>query len=91
MDCKTFSHINDDGTKTHKYKHKFNTLDDAIVECKKLNARPNQITKLVSYKCRECCKYHIGRNGKPVTDKYREKIVKAKPTPTFKIVGKINL
>jgi predicted RNA-binding Zn-ribbon protein involved in translation (DUF1610 family) len=73
MDCKTFSHINEHGTKTYKYKHKFNTLDDAIAECKKLNAKPNQLTKLVSYKCPECHKYHIGRNGKPVTEKYRGK------------------
>jgi predicted RNA-binding Zn-ribbon protein involved in translation (DUF1610 family) len=91
MYCKTFSHINEDGTKTYKDKHKFNTLDDAITECKKLNANSNQLTKLVSYKCPECHKYHIGRNGKPVTDKYREKLEKTKPTPTFKIVGKINL
>jgi len=91
MGCSTFSHINEHGDKVFKPKLKFNTLDDAIVECKKLNARPKQITKLVSYKCKTCHKYHIGRNGKTLTDKYKDKLKQVIPKPKFKILGKINL
>ena len=91
MECSTFSHINKEGRKVYKPKLAFNTLDDAIAECKKLNARPKQITKLVSYKCKSCHKYHIGRNGKTLTDKYKDKLSNSVPKPTFKIIGKINL
>ena len=49
-------------------------MDEAILECKVLNAKPKQITKLVSYKCKDCCKYHIGRNGKTLTQKYKDKL-----------------
>lgn len=76
MDCKTFSHINEHGTKSYKYKKKYDTLDDAILECKIQNAMPIQIIKVVSYKCRECNKYHIGRNGNPLTEKYKESLNK---------------
>ncbi len=74
MQCRTFSHINEKGGKTYKDKKSFETLKEAILECKVLNAKPKQITKLVSYKCRTCCKYHIGRNGKTLTEKYKEKL-----------------
>jgi hypothetical protein len=91
MDCKTFSHIGADGEKVYRPKKSYKTLDEAIAECKKLNARDKQITKLVSYKCKECHKYHIGRNGKELSQKYKEKLTKTLPKPTFKIIGKINL
>ncbi len=74
MQCKTFSHINDKGGKSYKNKKSFDTLKEAILECKVLNAKPKQITKLVSYKCKDCCKYHIGRNGKTLTEKYKAKL-----------------
>lgn len=74
MECKTFSHIGDNGRKVYKSKVGFDTLDDAIFRCKQLNADTKQITKLVSYKCKTCCKYHIGRNGKTLTDKYKAKL-----------------
>lgn len=92
MDCKTFSHTEEDGTKVYKHKHKYNSLDEAIASCKALNSKPNQLTKLVSYKCPTCCKYHIGRNGKQISDKYRKKLIYSKPRkPNFKILGKIDL
>lgn len=47
-----------------KPKRKFNTLDEAIAMCKKLNAQEQRIHKLVSYKCSKCFFYHIGTNGK---------------------------
>lgn len=91
MDCKTFSHIDESGVKVYKFKRKFNSLNEAIARCKDLNARPTQLTKLVSYKCMVCHYYHIGRNGKPITDKYKTKLVQSKPSHKFKILGKINL
>jgi len=47
-----------------KPKVKFNTMDEAIEACKRLNKEPKRIHKLVSYKCSKCFKYHIGSNGK---------------------------
>lgn len=91
MDCKTFSHIDENGSKVYKDKHRFNTLDDAIANCKKLNSIDDRLSKLVSYKCSECHKYHIGRNGKPLTKKYQEKLNKGKPEVRFKIIGKIDI
>jgi hypothetical protein len=77
--CKTIERYNTDGTPIYKFKKKFNTLDEAIVECKRLNAMPHRINKVVSYKCTVCCKYHIGRNGKEIKDKLRTKLQKEKP------------
>ena len=75
MQCETFSHINTDTMgKVMKPKKAFDNLDDAIKACKTINIRPHNIHKLVSYKCKICCKYHIGRNGKELTEKYRNKI-----------------
>jgi len=47
-----------------KSKVKFNTMNDAIAEAKKLNLQPKRIHKLVAYKCSKCFKYHIGNNGR---------------------------
>jgi hypothetical protein len=74
MQCKTFSHIGEDGEKVYKSKKAFDTLDDAILQCKIENAKSKQISKLVSYKCKECHKYHMGRNGKTLTQKYKDKL-----------------
>lgn len=51
-------------TKWGKPKRKYDTLDEAIEACKKLNSNEKRIHKLVSYKCSICFKYHIGSNGK---------------------------
>ena len=59
-------------------KVKFNTLKEAIAEAKKQNAMPGKEYKLVSYKCNVCHKYHIGRNGTLITDKYRGKLKEEK-------------
>jgi hypothetical protein len=91
------------GEQVEKPKKAYDTLDDAIAACKAINTKPNRIHKVVSYKCKSCHKYHIGRNGKELTDKYVSKLKKGKrikdiveqrnvkKTPTFKIVGKIDL
>ena len=44
-----------------KPKRKYNTLDDAINVCKKINEKSKM--KVVSYKCKHCFQYHIGKNG----------------------------
>ena len=62
--CKTFSHLDENGDKVWKNKKKFNTLDEAIIEAKRINSLSKTIHKVVSYKCTVCHKYHIGRNGK---------------------------
>jgi hypothetical protein len=80
--CNTLVRIEEDGTKVFKDKKKFDTLDEAIEECKKLNALPHRISKIVSYKCKHCHKYHTGRNGKTITDKYREKLQAEQYEPT---------
>lgn len=49
-----------------KSKKKFNTLDEAIAEAKRINALPQTITKKVAYKCGICFKYHIGSNHKTI-------------------------
>jgi hypothetical protein len=77
--CKTLERYEPDGTPIFKFKKKFDTLDEAIVECKKLNAMPHRINKVVSYKCSVCYKYHIGRNGKEIKDKLKAKLQKEKP------------
>lgn len=52
-----------------KPKKKFNTLDEAIIEAKRINSLPQTITKKVSYKCKICFKYHIGSNGRSINKK----------------------
>jgi len=92
MTCNTISHIDADGTKHYKPKKAFNTLDQAITEAKRLNARDKQITKLVGYKCTYCCKYHVGRNGKELSEKEKSKFKKASTENIkLKILYKIEL
>lgn len=64
--CETLLYIDKEGNRITKPKKKFDTLDEAIEVCKKLNAQPHRINKVVSYKCKVCHKYHIGRNGKQI-------------------------
>lgn len=80
-----------------KNKLKYDSHDKAVEACKKLNLRKNQVLKLVTYKCKVCHQYHIGRNGSMITPKYRKKLRKeheqkyaTKPLG-FKVVGKIEL
>lgn len=80
--CQTLVRIESNGTKIIRDKKRFDTLDEAIEACKKLNAMPHRINKIVSYKCKYCCKYHTGRNGKSITNKYRDKLQVEKYLPT---------
>lgn len=72
--CETLVRTEKDGTDIYKNKKKFETLDDAIKACKHLNVQAHRINKVASYKCKYCFKYHIGRNGSVITDKYRKKL-----------------
>ena len=101
MECQTKEYINENGEWVMKPKHKFDTLDDAIKAAKNENSKSERIHKVVAYKCNSCFKYHIGRNGKEISNKERLKLQKSgrKPKPlTFqeklanvKIVGFIDL
>jgi len=43
-------------------KKKYNTQEEAIKEAKIINNKPNQIHKVVPYKCKVCFKFHLGKN-----------------------------
>lgn len=92
MTCNTKTQ-SEDGKLEWKYKRAFNTLDEAIAEAKKQNAKEDHTMKLVGYKCTYCFKYHIGRNGKLLTEKDKAKLkaeIKMNQKP-MKIVGWIDL
>jgi len=74
MECKTFDTISENGEIVRRPKKQFNTLDEAIKIAKIENAKPNHIHKVVAYKFTECHKYHIGRNGKEISEKERAKL-----------------
>lgn len=96
--CETIQGYMEDGTPILKPKIKYKTHEKAVKACKTFNLQQSQIKKLVTYKCPICFQYHIGRNGKDVKPKYRDKIRKlndqageAKMRVGFKVVGKIDL
>lgn len=64
------------GELVEKEKRSYETNDDAIIAARKMNIREKTIHKLVAYKCPVCGKFHIGRNGKPIRDKDRERYKK---------------
>ena len=67
--CETLLFINEKGERITKPKKKFETLEEAIKECVRVNNKPQTIHKVVSYKCKTCHKFHIGRNGKLIKNK----------------------
>lgn len=74
MECMTLDHVLPNGQKIYKAKKAYDNQDTAIAAAKALNLCPKQITKAVAYHCHECKKYHVGRNGKPITPKYIDQI-----------------
>lgn len=94
-ECQTLLRYAEDRTPIYKNKKKYETHDLAVKACKVLNSKPSQINKLVTYKCKVCHTYHIGRNGKTINKKYRKKVQTElnpkKMEPKFKIIGKIKL
>lgn len=90
MTCDTLIKTDPDGRKYYKKKKVYDKLDEAILEAKRRNASDGQFEKLEAYKCTYCHKYHIGRNGKLITEKERIKYRK-ELNIGVKILGKINL
>ena len=43
-------------------KHKYKTQDEAIADAKIINAKDQQIHKVVPYRCKVCGFYHLGKN-----------------------------
>lgn len=76
MQCATNEYIDESGKWVVKAKRKYDTLELAIQAAKHYNAKPERITKVVAYKCNVCFKYHIGRNGKQLSEKERLKFQK---------------
>ncbi len=73
MECKTIERYDENGIPIYKLKKKFDTLDQAIAHAKLVNSNDHVIHKVVAYKCKSCFKYHVGRNGKILKDKQRDK------------------
>ncbi len=91
MECLT-KYTDKDGIVKIIKKKQYLTLELAIAHCKVMNARDIRQYKIVSYKCKFCCKYHTGRNGKVISEKDKEKYKKEIDKPKqFKIIGKIDL
>ena len=61
MSCEKLIRI-ENNERITKPKFKFDTLEDAIRVAKKMNFRNNREHKVVAYKCKECHKYHVGKN-----------------------------
>lgn len=76
MECKKLEYYGANGQPVFKSKRSFDTLEEAIAVAKIENSKEFHITKVVAYKCHDCHKYHVGRNGKPIKDKYRNKLQK---------------
>jgi len=89
MTCNTISQT-DEGKQEWKYKKAYSTLDEAILAAKRKNAQELTIQKLVAYKCSYCYQYHIGRNGKMLTQKEKEKYKKELGIQ-LNVLGKISL
>ena len=73
MECQTLERYDEQGNPVYKPKKAFITQDEAIEVAKFINSQDNVIHKVVPYKCNVCHKYHLGRNGKELKDKERQK------------------
>lgn len=73
MECQTIERYDEQGNPVYKPKRSFDTLEEAIEVAKFINSQDHVIHKVVSYKCKKCHKFHLGRNGKILTDKQRNK------------------
>ena len=72
MDCKTIERY-EDGKPIYRKKKSYDTQDEAIEVAKIINSKDHVIHKVVPYKCKDCNKYHLRRNGKLLKNKEREK------------------
>jgi len=74
MECQTLKRYNESSQPIYKKKVPYNTMADAIKAAKNINSRDHVIHKVVAYKCSKCYKFHVGRNGKELKDKERNKL-----------------
>lgn len=87
MECLRLERYDENHTPVYVPKIQYNTLDEAIKVAKQVNSQDRIIHKVVSYKCNVCHKYHIGRNGKELTEKQRNKFktyIKQNGIPTHR-------
>jgi hypothetical protein len=104
MECTTIDKVIENGVTLTKPKKQFETLELAIAVAKIENAKDEHDLKVVAYKCNTCHKFHIGRNGKPLTEKERAKrkmeldtevrkkeYQKSHPYSRLKVVGYVDL
>ena len=73
MECQTLERYDENRQPIYKPKRAFDTQDDAIEFAKFVNSQDHVIHKVVPYRCSKCHKYHLGRNGKELKDKERNK------------------
>ena len=67
--CVKFGWVDADGKIVYIKKKTYDTDKEAIEAARILNVNQHTIYKVVAYKCPNCFKWHIGRNGKPLSDK----------------------
>lgn len=82
MKCDTHSHYDENGEEMRKNKLAYETFKEANEKAKILNLARGRKKMLSAYKCKICGKYHIGKNGKYITEEYRKRV-----TPTIKLKG----
>jgi len=73
MECQTLERYDENLQPVYKPKRAFDTQDEAIEVAKFINSQDHVIHKVVPYRCKVCGKYHLGRNGKILKDKERQK------------------
>lgn len=73
MECQTLERYDEQHNPVYKPKRAFDTQDEAIEVAKFINSQDHVIHKVVPYRCKNCNKYHLGRNGKILKDKERQK------------------
>jgi len=73
MECQTIERYDEQRNPIYKPKKHWLTQDEAIDVAKFVNSQDHVIHKVVPYRCKICNKYHLGRNGKELKDKERQK------------------
>jgi hypothetical protein len=73
MECQTLERYDKNLQPVYKPKRAFDTQDEAIEVAKYVNSQDHVIHKVVPYRCKVCNKYHLGRNGKELKEKERQK------------------
>ena len=61
----------------------YDTEEQALTVARFLNTKDNIFHKMVAYKCSKCDKWHVGSNGRLLTDEDREKAKKKLNTAVY--------